>query len=85
MPRAMKQIRFSLNNPRLLRALLVILFAFPCVCDTSAQGGSQRRRGPEYHRGNVPEWELDPKYEKDCFTFLRLIYRSTPPERSSRA
>ena len=46
-------------------------------------GGSQRRRGPDYYR-NTPEWELDPKFENDCFTFVRIMYRSTRNS-SSRA
>ncbi len=46
-------------------------------------GGSQRRRGTEYYR-NIPEWELDPKFENDCFTFVRIMYRSTA-NRSSAA
>lgn len=41
-----------------------------------AQGGRDRRRGPDYYR-NTPEWELDPKFENDCFTFVRIQYRST--------
>jgi hypothetical protein len=35
-----------------------------------------RRRGPVYERGNIPEWDL-PSHKHDCFTFVRIKYRST--------
>ena len=61
----------------LLISTLVALFTL----EADAQ---RRQRGPYYERGNVPEWELDPKFEKDCFTFVRIMYRSTV-DRSSAA
>ncbi|MGZ8939398.1 MAG: DUF4159 domain-containing protein [Limisphaerales bacterium] len=46
------------------------------------EGGRERRRGAEYYR-TTPEWELDPKFENDCFTFVRIKYRSTRNASSS--
>ena len=63
------------------RLLLIFITLAGIVFDISAQG---RRRGPYFERGNVPEWELDPKFLEDCFTFVRIKYRSTV-ERSSSA
>jgi hypothetical protein len=40
-------------------------------------GGRQRRGPPVFNRGDIPEWELDPKFEQDCFTFVRIKFRST--------
>ena len=38
------------------------------------------RRGPIIGeppgRGEVPEWENDPEFEKDVFTFVRVCYES---------
>jgi len=46
-----------------------------------AAGGNQRafrgRSAPVFERGSVPEWELAPRFKRDCFTFARLKYRST--------
>lgn len=64
---------FSRERRHVLRPFILLLALFALVTDSSAQ----RRRGPIYDRGNVPEWELDPKFEKDCFTFVRIMYRST--------
>jgi len=44
-----------------------------------------RQRGPTFDRGNVPQWEIDPAFRRDCFTFVRIKYRSSGFERSSRA
>ena len=72
---------YDLARVRLIGLLMALLVSG----DFRAQemGGSQRGRGTEYYR-NIPEWELDPKFENDCFTFVRIMYRSTA-NRSSRA
>ncbi len=67
---------------RLVLSIVLLLSTMPALAQE--WGGGGRRRGPEYYRGNTPEWELDPKYENDCFTFVRIMYRSTS-NRSSRA
>lgn len=36
-------------------------------------------------RGNVPDWPVDKRFERDAFTFARLRYRSSRPERTSFA
>jgi hypothetical protein len=64
-----------------IRVALVLFTLLGIVLDAEAQG---RRRGPYYERGNVPMWELDAKFTNDCFTFVRIMYRSTR-EASSRA
>jgi hypothetical protein len=57
-----------------------------CVLAQAQWGG---RRGPprteEVDRGNIPRWELNPKFKEDCFTFARIKYRSSAPEHSSYA
>jgi len=66
----------------LLVFVLAILLISPEGAAQEFGGGSQRRRGTEYYR-NTPEWELDPKFENDCFTFVRIMYRSTANRSSS--
>lgn len=68
-------------SPRGFCCAFIIVFVLGLVFETAAQ---YRRRGPTYERGNVPEWELDSKFTNDCFTFVRIKYRSTR-EASSRA
>ena len=46
------------------------------------EGGRQRRRGDVYYR-TTPEWQLDPKFTNDCFTFVRIKYQSTRNSSSS--
>jgi hypothetical protein len=55
------------------RITLALLVLFLAMGEALAQG----RSTPVYTRGTLPEWELDPKFQKDCFTFVRLKYRST--------
>jgi hypothetical protein len=44
-----------------------------------------RGRGPRsFDQRSVPEWELPAQFERDCFTFVRIQYRSTQ-DRSSYA
>ncbi|HEX7863159.1 MAG TPA: DUF4159 domain-containing protein [Verrucomicrobiae bacterium] len=61
---------------RIARSLIIIFGIAAFISEAAAQFGRGRVRGPDYDRGNVPEWELDPKFEKDCFTFVRLMYKS---------
>jgi hypothetical protein len=45
------------------------------------RGGGRRSRSPDgisYDRGGVPEWEVDPHFKHDVFTFVRLQYDSRP-------
>ena len=56
--------------------LAVLLLA--CGAEALSQFGGGRRRGPPaFSRGSVPDWELAPKFKSDCFTFVRIKYRST--------
>jgi hypothetical protein len=65
--------------------LLMMSGLFLLVSVENVRGqGFNRRRGPVYERGSVPVWELPRKFNKDCFTFARLKYRSTM-DRSSYA
>ena len=60
--------------------LLSFLIALAALCDLIAQefrGGGRQRGAPAFTRGDVPDWELDPRFENDCFTFVRIKYRST--------
>lgn len=70
----MNRTFYSLVCSRVFRFVLLLLTLASLALDSSAQ---YRRRGPYYDRGNVPEWELDPKFKEDCFTFVRIMYRST--------
>jgi hypothetical protein len=69
--------------PRLKRlatraALLFLVVAFCGETLSQFGGGGRRGRGaPAFSRGSVPEWELEPKFKQDCFTFVRIKYRST--------
>jgi hypothetical protein len=47
-------------------------------------GGGRRRGALPVDRSNIPEWQLEPKFKHDCFTFVRIKYRSTM-DRSSAA
>jgi hypothetical protein len=48
-------------------------------------GRGRQRAAPQFDRGNVPEWQLEPEFASDCFTFVRIKYRTDGPEHSSRA
>ncbi|MEZ6064605.1 MAG: hypothetical protein R3B90_02605 [Planctomycetaceae bacterium] len=41
-------------------------------------GGRAAYRGPEivYDRNGVPEWERDPEFPHDAFTFTRILYNA---------
>ena len=68
------------------RPRAIILLAL-CGCLVAAgafaqyRGGGRRgSRNPDYQnvdRGSVPKWDLDPQFKRDCFTFVRIKYRST--------
>jgi hypothetical protein len=38
--------------------------------------GRDRDRWDEDDRGGVPDWENDPQFERDVFTFVRVVYGS---------
>jgi hypothetical protein len=59
-----------------LLPFLLVLVAFGSLMAQEFRGGRQRG-APAFTRGDVPEWELDPRFEEDCFTFVRIKYRST--------
>jgi hypothetical protein len=58
------------------RCVLLGAVALLAAHTVFSQFGGGRRRGPVYERGNIPEWDL-PKFKNDCFTFVRIKYRST--------
>jgi Domain of unknown function (DUF4159) len=69
------------------RRFLLALALCGCLIAAGAfaqfRGGGGRRRGApstdpdQVDRGNVPKWDLDPQFKHDCFTFVRIKYRST--------
>ena len=63
-------------------AVLTIV-ALAAVSFAQFRGGG-RREPPAFERGNVPQWELQTGFKRDCFTFVRIRYRSTV-DRSSYA
>lgn len=73
-----------MNVKLFLRLLLPLLAAGLPFAAVLAQLPSRGRGAPSFSRGNVPEWELAPGFTRDCFTFVRIKYRSTQ-DRSSRA
>ena len=58
--------------------------ALVCSMVNEAAAQSRRRGEPSFDRRNIPEWHLEPQFERDCFTFVRIKYRSTR-DRSSYA
>jgi hypothetical protein len=49
-----------------------------------AQGPMRRSRNRDWQgagRGDVPSWEVDPKFVKDTFTFVRIRYDNHPYRR----
>lgn len=62
--------------------LLVVSIAVLESLAQEFEGGRQRRRGDVYYR-TTPEWQLDPKFTNDCFTFVRIKYQSTRNASSS--
>jgi hypothetical protein len=73
---------------RLRWVFIATLLVLTAETVLSQRGGGRMRRAPDLsqapERGNIPTWELDPKFKRDCFTFVRIKYRSTR-ERSSHA
>jgi hypothetical protein len=65
-------------------SLTAFAAGFLAVAALAQFPGGRRRQPPEFQRGNVPEWELAPGFNRDCFTFVRIKYRSTR-DRSSYA
>jgi hypothetical protein len=66
--------------------LILILFGAAGVALTQFGGGRRSPAGSgPIDRGNVPTWEVDRSAPKDVFTFARIKYRSSGPERSSYA
>jgi hypothetical protein len=53
-------------------ASLLAVGAFAQRRSSSGGGG-----GPRVSERTVPEWELPPQFARDCFTFVRIQYRST--------
>jgi hypothetical protein len=58
-------------------AAMVAFAAVVAFAQFRGRGGGGRRGPPVFDRGNVPRWELDPEFKRDCFTFVRIQYRST--------
>jgi hypothetical protein len=62
-----------------------VLVALLAAVVSFAQFRGRGRREPRpFDRGNVPQWELQTQFKRDCFTFVRIQYRSTV-DRSSYA
>lgn len=64
------------------RVLFILLLAFGVAAVTFAQRDRRFRagRGPvpmdPADRGGVPDWEVDPNFKSDVFTFVRIQYDS---------
>ena len=75
---------------------LIVLCILGLAAAALAQMEEGRRRGRGFgrgaamgagpvDRGNVPTWPVDEKFSTDLFTFARIRYSSSGPERSSFA
>lgn len=65
-----------MKGPKLKSSWLALVLV-ACTLATVAIGQFRRQRGPYFNRGNVPQWQLEPEFKDDCFTFARIKYRST--------
>ncbi|MFN9604569.1 MAG: DUF4159 domain-containing protein [Planctomycetota bacterium] len=69
------------------RRIFAIVAVIACICITTlaiAQGPMRRSRNRDWQsvgRGDVPSWQVDPKFVKDTFTFVRIRYDSNPYRR----
>lgn len=59
-----------------LIAALAILMATAALCIAQNRGNRYRRQAESYRAG-VPEWQNEPAFKKDVFTFVRIKYPST--------
>ena len=62
----------------------VIVALLACLLTPGTASAQRRSRGPRFGERSIPEWELPAQFAKDCFTFVRIKYRSTQ-DRSSYA
>src|SRR5690349_12592801 len=67
---------------RWLAGALALVVCWLIVAEARAQFRSRGRRGSDER--TIPTWELAPGFDRDCFTFVRIRYRSTQ-DRSSYA
>ena len=74
-----------MNSRRAIIALVAIAALAGAVAFAQFRGRGRAQAAPEFDRGSVPRWELPAGFERDCFTFVRLKYRSNEPERTSYA
>ena len=67
-------------KPRRAFALLSLLALVGSTLLMAQYRSGRSRGGPSSqtleHRGGAPEWSVDPKFEKDVFTFARVAYTS---------
>ncbi|WP_372722812.1 DUF4159 domain-containing protein [Novipirellula sp.] len=59
------------------RLLLIgVLFVFVAGAAVAQRGWRWRNSGPHTERNGVPDWEVDPNFPGDLFTFVRIKYDS---------
>lgn len=80
----------GLGPPPRRRGLLVWACAIALALTAWAQFRGRGRpafdaNGAPVDRGDVPTWPLDAEFARDSFTFARLKYNSSRPERTSYA
>lgn len=71
-----------------LRRSVIMACAVGMLATLIAQFDNRRRSRPAMgpvDRGNIPTWPVDDRFPRDLFTFARLRYNSTGPERTSLA
>ena len=70
--------RTARRHTRILLAFLVVLCVGGLLFAQQRFGGlrGQRRMPDLSDRNGVPEWDVDPAFKKDVFTFVRIKYES---------
>jgi hypothetical protein len=85
----MNRCRINVNvGMKALTRILTLVCILALIGAAVAQFGGRRRWRTEMtpiDRGNVPTWPLDELFPRDVFTFARVKYSSSRPERSSYA
>lgn len=73
--RKRRRVRPGGTGRRQVRCLVGASLVFLCLAVVAQFRGGRRQRA--FDRGSIPRWELPADFQRDCFTFARIRYRST--------